>query len=159
VGTLDVRVPVRQFDVPRDIEPVGEVLDGFAELVGYRVEGSVSGQSLGVTLYWRAREETETGYKVFLQMLDGERRVIGQSDAVPATWARPTTSWLPTEVIQDPHLLAVPADLPPGYQLVVGLYEPTTGRRATTSAGADHITLETTRAESRIPATASSLRP
>jgi hypothetical protein len=142
VGELDVRVPVRERNVPSDIEPVGEVLDDFAELVGYRVGKGAPGDPLRVTLYWRAREETETNYKVFLHLLDGEGRVIGQSDAVPADWARPTTSWLPPEVIEDVHVLPIPAGLAPGDRLAVGLYEPSTGHRATTSAGADQILLE-----------------
>jgi hypothetical protein len=142
VGEVDVRVPARERNVPSDIEPVGEVLDGFAELVGYRVGKGAPGDPLRVTLYWRAREETETNYKVFLHLLDGEGRVIGQSDAVPAAWARPTTSWLPPEVIEDVHVLPIPAGLAPGDRLAVGLYEPSTGHRATTSAGADQILLE-----------------
>jgi hypothetical protein len=96
-----------------------------------------------VTLYWRAREETGTDYKVYLHLLDGEGRVIAQSDAVPAAWARPTTSWLPPEVIEDVHVLPVPSELGADpLRLVVGLYEPETGQRATSAAGADHILLE-----------------
>jgi hypothetical protein len=142
-GTLAVRAPDRKLDVPTDVEPMGEVLDGFAELVGYRVAETLPDQPVAVTLYWRAKQETGTGYKVFLHVLDEAGRVIAQSDAVPASWARPTTSWLPPEVIEDVHVLSVPPD----NSLVVGLYEPATGRRATTSAGADHITLELTQQE------------
>jgi len=159
LGALDVRVPDRTFDVPPGIEPIGDVLDGFAELVGYRVQDAAPDQPVVVTLYWRARQETGTGYKVFLHMLDEAGQVIAQSDAIPAAWVRPTTSWLPPEVIEDVHVLSVPPDLPADHRLVVGLYEPATGRRATVSTGADHITLETAQAEPRIPATASSLRP
>ncbi|MFN2157870.1 MAG: 6-pyruvoyl-tetrahydropterin synthase-related protein [Anaerolineae bacterium] len=159
VGTLDVRVPDRRWDVPGGIEPVGEVLDGFAELVGYRLQDAAPDQPVVVTLYWRVRQETATGYKVFLHMLDEAGQVIAQSDAVPADWTRPTTSWLPPEVIEDVHVLSVPPDLPADHRLVVGLYEPATGRRATTSTGADYITLETAQAEPRIPATAKCLRP
>jgi hypothetical protein len=141
VGGLDVRVPNREHDVPHGIEAVGVVLDGFAELVGYRVERDIPGM-LHVALYWRAREETATNYKVFLQMLDMEGRVTAQSDAVPASWARPTTSWLPPEVIEDIHLLQSPTDLPLSNRLIVGLYEPETGRRATSAEGNDHIELQ-----------------
>ncbi len=142
VGTLDVRVPLREHRIPPGIEPVGEVLGGFAELVGYRVEGKAPGAPLRVTLYWRARGQTGTNYKVYLHLLDAEGRVAAQSDAVPAAWARPTTSWLPPEVIEDVHMLHVSADLTGGSRLIVGLYEPETGRRATTSSGADQISLE-----------------
>jgi hypothetical protein len=142
VGTLKVRVPDRTFDVPLGIEPVGKVLDGFAELIGYYVEDAGLDQPLVVTLYWRAKAETGTGYKVFLHLLDEAGQVIAQSDAVPASWARPTTSWLPPEVIKDVHTLDVPADVAPGDHLIVGLYKPATGRRAITSGGADQVVLE-----------------
>lgn len=141
VGELDLLVPVRESQVPPGVELVGEVLGGFAELVGYRVEGNAPGAPLRVTLYWRAREETVTNYKVYLHWLDGEGSVIAQSDAVPAAWARPTTSWLPPEVIEDVHVLYLPADPAAGSRLIVGLYEPETGQRATNPAGIDHIAL------------------
>ena len=142
VGALDVRVPVREQHIPPNIESVGEVLDRFAELVGYSVTQRAAGDPLRVTLYWRARQQTAANYKVFLHLLDAEGRVAAQSDAVPAAWARPTTSWLPPEAIEDVHVLHVPAGLVPGNHLIVGLYERETGRRATTSSGADHISLK-----------------
>jgi hypothetical protein len=141
-GELDVHVPVREHHIPPDIEPVGEVLDGFAELVGYQLAKGNADELLGVTLYWRAREETATNYKVFVQLLGADGQVTAQSDAVPATWARPTTSWLPPEAIEDVHQLHVPANRAPGNRLIVGLYEPRTGRRATGTAGTDHILLD-----------------
>jgi hypothetical protein len=149
VGALDVRVPVRERTVPPGVEPVGEVLGGFAELAGYRLEDRAPSEPLRVVLYWRAREQTGTNYKVFLHLLDAEGRVVAQSDAVPAAWARPTTSWLPPEVIEDGHLLRVPPDLAPSSRLIVGLYEPATGHRATGAAGIDHIVLEMDSGRSR----------
>lgn len=142
LGELDVRVPERDFDAPRDIVHVGEVLDGFAGLIGYRAEELVPGEPWTVTLYWRSEAETTTSYKVFVHLLDEEGRVVAQSDTIPASWLRPTTGWLPPEVIEDTHVLHVPQGVSAhGLHGVVGLYEPHTGMRATTPEGESDIAL------------------
>ena len=49
---------------------------------------------------------------------------------VPAAGARPTTGWLPGEVIHDTHPLTLAPDASPGrYLLEVGMYDPTSGER------------------------------
>jgi hypothetical protein len=62
---------------------------------------------------------------------------------VPAGWTRPTTGWLPGEVIVDTHTLAIPPDAPAGtYTLQSGLYDPDTGVRLADATGADAILLK-----------------
>ena len=69
-------------------------------------------------------------------MLDAEERIVAQSDAIPANWARPTTGWLPGEYITDEHTLAMPVDAPDGeYRIVAGMYTPSGGRLTTPSGG------------------------
>ncbi len=52
---------------------------------------------------------------------------------MPADWQRPTTGWLPGEVIIDSHVLMLPDPLPEGpLSLRVGLYDPDTGLRLMT---------------------------
>ena len=42
---------------------------------------------------------------------------------MPAAWERPTTTWMPGEIIEDGHTLTVSPDAPPGiYEIYVGLY-------------------------------------
>ena len=66
-------------------------------------------------------------YAVFAHLLDAQNRIAAQHDGLPAGWTRPTTGWLPGEVIADVHELALDANLPPGvYTLEVGLYNPET---------------------------------
>jgi hypothetical protein len=140
LGELDVSVPERRTDLPSDIVSVSEVLDGFAELVGYQAGPLVPGQPFPVALYWRAQGETRTSYKVFVHLLDAQGAIVAQSDTIPANWARLTTSWLPPEVIEDTHTLFPPTSLAPEtYRLVAGLYDPSTGRRATTPTRQDSI--------------------
>ena len=143
VGSLVVLVPDRQVAVPADVEPSGETLGGFAELVGYQVADMEPGHPLTVDLYWRAKQETQKSLKSFVQVLDTENKVLAQSDTIPAGWTRWTTGWLPPEVIQDTHRLLIPNDLPAGCcQVIVGLYDPATGQRALTASGQDVIVLD-----------------
>jgi hypothetical protein len=141
LGKLDLSLPERRTDTPSDITPVGEILDGFAELAGHRTDVLVPGQPLRVALYWRAQRETRTSYKAFVHLLDARGAIVAQSDTIPAAWTRLTTGWLPPEVIEDIHTLFPPADLSGTYRLVVGLYDPPTGRRAALPTGQDHIVI------------------
>jgi hypothetical protein len=153
LGALEVLVPERRFEVPDEAAPrelgsanaAARTLDGVAELAGWRLPDAsqvVPGAPLAVTLYWRARAETSTSYKVFVHLIGPQGLPVAQSDAVPAAWTRPTTGWLPPEVIEDAHTLALPGELLAGrYRLVVGMYEPGTGRRAVNGGGEDHIVI------------------
>ena len=96
------------------------------------------GETLPVTLAWRAERETEARLKVFAHLLDDDGNVIAQHDAEPANWERPTTSWVAGEYLLDAHLLAIPGTMPAGtYAMVVGLYDSETGQRLMTETGAD----------------------
>lgn len=141
-GNLTVLVPDRRFNVPPDVKLVGETLDEFAELAGYTISDLQAGQPLTVDLYWKAKQETQTSYKSFVQVLDANKQIVAQSDAIPANWTRWTTGWLHPEVIQDTHQLYIPDDLPIDCcQIIVGLYDPVTGKRALTMSGQDVISL------------------
>jgi hypothetical protein len=83
-----------------------------------------------VTLYWEAVEQVETSYTVFVHLVDADGRIWSQSDSLPRGGDFPTDAWFPGDVIVDPYSILVPVDAPPGdYQLVAGMYEPTTGKR------------------------------
>ena len=63
---------------------------------------------------------------------------------MPAAGARPTTGWLPGEIIRDIHTLTVAPDAPPGrYALEVGMYDPASGERLCLPDGGDRILLPT----------------
>ena len=49
-----------------------------------------------------------------MQLLDANGVPRAQADAVPVSGRRPTTSWLPGEILTDPYTLQLPADLPAG---------------------------------------------
>lgn len=100
-----------------------------AELIGYDFAPSSllahQGDQVTVTLYWRAKRPMSTDYRVFAQIVQpNTTNVFARSDAMPAAWMRPTSTWQPGEVIEDRHTLTIDRDAPPGtWQLIVGMYE------------------------------------
>jgi len=85
---------------------------------------------LAVTLYWRCEEPLGTSYKVTVQALSADLRIVAQDDSIPVHWTYPTTAWLPGEVVADDHQLAFTEGAIAGnYALVVALYDETTGQR------------------------------
>jgi len=101
-------------------------------LVGYQLEPvrPQPGQPLCLTLYWQCQATPGTSYTVFTHLLDVQGRMRAGHDSIPAQGARPTTRWLPGEVVADHHDLAIPADASTGqYTLEVGLYDAQTGQR------------------------------
>jgi hypothetical protein len=120
------------------------VLDGFAP--GSHLDG-IPGEPLRVSLYWRAEEPVDQDLVVFVQLLDMSGKLWAQVDRQPVAGFRPTSSWQPGEVIRDNYGLLLPAEMPPGdYELIAGLYLPTTMERlaVSTSQGVllgDHVSV------------------
>jgi hypothetical protein len=86
----------------------------------------------------------ESNYTVFVQLLNSDWQVVAQEDLQPQAGAAPTTTWLPGEILTDPHTLPLPGQLPAGdYRLITGMYEPATGRRMSISTGGDFVDLGT----------------
>lgn len=144
LGHLDANAPERHFDAPAFSHPVGARLDGVATLLGADLQpaGLAPGAMLDVTLVWRADAETANSYRVFLHLLGPAGNVASQSDGEPASWTRPTTGWLPGEIVLDERQLALPAELDAGdYRLVAGLYDAETGARLQLPGGGDTVTI------------------
>ena len=120
-------------------------LGGSVELTGVDLDQPASGgdapalsagSSLGLTIYWKGLIEMETSYTVFVQLLDGGGRLVAQEDTLPVGGQRPTTGWLPGEVVRDAHRLGIPTGLPAGrYALIAGMYDARTGQRLETVGG------------------------
>jgi len=129
---LEIVAPERETDLPAMQHEIGANFADRATLLGYDLspESPRPGETLRLTLYWRAEREMRQSYKVFAHLLDAEGRIQAQHDAVPADWTRPTTGWLPGEIVTDAHELPLDANAPPGeYLLEVGLYEEQSGDR------------------------------
>jgi hypothetical protein len=156
LDTLTITAPERTFNAPEVNITTNTQLGDTALLLGANLCPAapslpcpsapqlIPSSSLVLTLFWQALAETGTSYRVFVHLRTADGQIMAQSDGEPAQWTRPTTGWLPPEIITDEHTIQLPADIPTGtYTLVTGLYDPTTGQRLFTPDNSDAITIVT----------------
>jgi len=135
LGSLTINAPEHLFTAPSlDVETNAQ-LGEIVTLLGINgIHPSSNDQRSYIlhpplSLIWQADGETTTSYRVFVHLVDENRQIVAQSDGEPAAWTRPTTSWLPGEIILDEHNLSL-ENVPSGsYQLNIGMYDPDTGVR------------------------------
>jgi hypothetical protein len=114
------------------------------DLLGYDVAPTSvrPGQTLDLTLYWRAQQPVGQSWTVFTHLLDDAERIQAQQDGIPGQGRRPTTTWAPGEVIVDRYTLRVDPAAPGGADhLEIGLYDPTTGQRLLLASGDNRVLL------------------
>lgn len=122
----------RSVQVPPLSHHVGISLGGRVELVGYDISTDAvkPGETLSLTLTWRALQEMTTDYTVFTHLLAPDGSMTGQLDRQPVQGRYPTTLWAEGEVITDTYAIPVSDLAPPGEHLLeVGMYVPETGLR------------------------------
>ncbi len=132
LGHLRVEAWEHQFAVPAIQHPLEVNLGNEVELLGYDLDRASAkpGESLHLTLYWRALGPVDASYTVFTHLLDSESRVWGQKDSIPQAGTYPTTLWVEGEVVTDEYEIVVKPDAPPGqYVIEVGMYLPQLGQR------------------------------
>ncbi len=99
-------------------------------LVGYDIQRAPAGDSLHITLYWRAERPAPKDYSVFVHLLDASGHLRSQSDGGPMSGAAPTSWWQPGDFLQDERTLPIPQDLAAGgITIELGVYDPTDGVR------------------------------
>lgn len=130
LGRLEIALPPATFDLPNPQRPLDARLGSTARLLGLDV---LTG---GVRLYWQALEPSEAPLSIFVHALAADGRILTQHDGAPAAGTRPTTGWVPDEVIADDHPMPLPAAWA---ALAVGIYDPTTGDRLKLPDGTDHL--------------------
>ena len=93
--------------------------------LGYRVDDPIvkPGDTIHLTLYWRALAKLDEDYTVFTHLLDNDGEIRGQMDSQPLCGFLPTSIWPVGMVMVDHYELAVAPDAPPGeYRIEVGMY-------------------------------------
>lgn len=94
------------------------------------------GGSVNLALTWQATELLDQDYKVFVHLVDGAGQRWAQHDGEPDGGERPTSGWMPGELVRDHHGLLLPAGAPAGaYGLIIGLYVPGQGRLSLIDGG------------------------
>jgi hypothetical protein len=132
LGELTVESRARSFEVPPIQYPLSVNLGEQVEFLGYglKTDRIAAGDTLHLTLYWRALAGMETSYKVFTHLLGEDGRVWGQKDDFPGQGTLPTTGWAEDEVIVDEYEITVDPEARTGdYQLEIGMYDPDSGAR------------------------------
>jgi hypothetical protein len=126
LASLEVQATERVFTVPETRYPSGANFGDLVTLVGADLDTAAvrPGETLHLTLYWQARTRTEKPYTVFTHLLDADSRIWAQQDGIPVNGTRPTTGWVPGEVVKDEVQLAIDPQAPPGdYVIELGLYD------------------------------------
>jgi len=137
IGSFDIATPDRLFDAASLPIPVARQLGDLVYLdsasLSQTLTALTAGTPLEVNLLWQPIGTTDQSYKVFVQLLDSDQRVVAQSDLLPSNQGvvRPTISWAPDEYLLDTHVLQLPADLDltETYTLITGLYNEANGER------------------------------
>ncbi len=82
------------------------------------------GESIQLTLAWRALRQMDTDYTVFVHVDENVSHRRIQRDSMPCGASFGTSHWTPGERVLDYYSLPVPADAPDGaYTVTVGLYK------------------------------------
>ena len=120
---------------PKSAHPLDIYLDDGIVLQGYdlyitRDAPEMVIPRVGVFLYWQAPQPISRSYKVFVQILNADGRLIAQDDSVPVLWTYPTDAWQGGEIVVDFHSIVLPTDVIPGtYTVQAGMYEEQTMQR------------------------------
>jgi hypothetical protein len=132
LGDLRVQDRPRHFEVPSIQQPLEVNLGDKVELLGYdlSLDPLTAGETLSLTLYWRALDKVGASYKVFTHLLGEGDDIWGQRDGIPGRGTLPTTGWVKGEVVVDEYEIVINEGTPGGkYRLKVGMYDPLTGER------------------------------
>jgi hypothetical protein len=112
-------------------------------LAGYDLSATACapGESLDLTLYWRAAGPITRNYTVFTHLLAPDGRLVTGSDHIAGADNYPTSLWTTGTLIRNRFTLRVPLDAPPGtYNIEVGLYD-ARGRLKLADSDTDRILL------------------
>gem|GEM_PF-2928349 len=132
----------RVFTLPQIQNAMEAQLGDHVALLGYDVFPVAinPGQSIHLTLYWKALSEPDRSFTVFTHLLDSEERIWGQKDGVPGDGALPTISWVEREIIADEYEIVVDPAAPPGeYMIEIGMYDASTGQRLPIYSGGQRV--------------------
>jgi hypothetical protein len=106
-------------DIPN---PVAYNLGNQIDLIGYRMDrrAAAPGETMRLTLYWRARATMPLDYTVFTHVLQRPERLWAQHDKLLSP---PTSRWTVGQVVSDTYDLTIKPETPVGvYEIEVGVY-------------------------------------
>ncbi len=130
---------------------VSHDLAGQVSLWGYDLEAAEAqpGDSVRLTLYWRAERQMDEDYTVFVHLVDADGHIWGQQDNEPEGGFYRTSFWDVGEVVKDEYEFTIDRGAPQGeYTVELGMYVLETGQRLsvvdeTTQTVGDRVLLAT----------------
>jgi hypothetical protein len=143
-GAVRVETTQRNFTAPLIVHPLDTTFGGQIALLGYDLDRTEmrAGESITLTLVWRALTTPDADYTVFTHLLDPSGVQRGGQDNAPLNGAYNTSLWIADEVIVDTYVIPLAADASPGeYTIEVGLYQFDSGARLPVSIGGDALRL------------------
>lgn len=121
--------------LPDAAQPIYARFDEAVELIGYEASEArrFPGDSLPVTVYWRALARTERDLSLYLHAVLDDGSVIGKVDSYPGGGRLRTTAWQPGAVYADQYALELDPDAIgiSRLRLEAGWWDYTTGERLT----------------------------
>ncbi len=114
----------RTFTAPALPQPGNIRFGQLATLIG--AEANRAGNTLTITLYWRAQAITSTNYTVFVQLTRSDGQVVQQIDRWQIGGDNPTSTWVVDQIVGDAYAFEVPDN---EYQVWVGVYNAADGQR------------------------------
>jgi hypothetical protein len=151
VGIVNFVDRSRNFETPPVQYPLGVDLGNVVQIIGYDlpIREVQAGRTFPLVLYWRALDEMDESYTVFIHVVGPDGVIRGQWDSIPGGGEFPTTGWVEGEVIRDEYYVLMNQDAPPWqYTILVGMYDARTGERLIVSnrpEATDHVALGTVR--------------
>jgi hypothetical protein len=132
--TIQVAQRQRRFSVPSMEHVVEANFGGKIQLLGYDLSTAYAspGDTLRLTLYWKALTQMNRDYTVFTHLVSADNRIWGQQDNWPVKGTYPTQAWMEGEVVVDSYEIVIQPDIPQSeYIPEIGMYGRTTGQRLT----------------------------
>lgn len=122
--TIEVAARARAFAAPTPAYPTDYRFGSLATLIG--AEADRAGNTVTVTLYWRAHTLTSINYTLFVQITRPTGEVVAQIDRWQINGDAPTATWAVDQIIAESYAF----DLPGGeYQVWAGVYNALDGQR------------------------------
>jgi len=106
-------------------------------LIDYEIK--TENDDLELVVVWRVETQPGASRRIFLHLLDQSGSVVTQDDALGA----PAVHWQADDIIIQHHTIKLPAS-PGQYWVRLGIYDPDSASRLSTSSGTDSVLLDST---------------
>jgi hypothetical protein len=144
LGTVKVEGVDRELNEPELRARLGSRFGNDVELVGIdsKSRRARAGDTLDMTLVWRAAAQPSSDYLLTVALLDEGGKVTVLQENEPTGGKRPTSGWTPDEYVEDGWKVRLPRELPRGRsRIAVSVVDPITNQRLRADTGSAWVEL------------------